>query len=664
MLEFDNRNEYVTVRVREDIHFSFKGNELRINGLLRNAITTQFEMDLECSCTRDCCTDCGRFMSFESIEKNVIETEAAIVEKEKNRIAKVEKSAAKMEKATAERLILIEGKASQADIFLRGFEPPMRRYSGNQKFFNLTEALFLSLNRIASLDLDSKIIGEKKKFLMHLTSQFEAFSTILQHHYRRLVIDKDVSHFQNNFEIGLSFCDYLEKNCTRGNGTNFSGGDEFILKSICSFLRLEVNLLVCTPGADFTFLKFNPFVEFHNDNYKATLFLLYFGEDDYQLCEKIPSRTPVGNISPDERLFIESVSRDDSFLTIHDDISAGNDDLNISYSLVDRLSKNDEHIKDEINPVILDDFRTSQSNIVQMGDIVWSSDDFNSFQRAPVMNNIYRHVSNEKDPLKDLYSAISFAAEGKMYISYLLETATTALYFSNRSEVNNCRFRDQVDWLDYVECVKIGQMNRYLKKNGCMDQDGQKLLLLGEFRIVVNLIDTLKVPLIAANYGSDLLYREAEEHRLSSLEEATLRHKGLELSKSNKEAAWKKFKSRLNKIMFEICLELWQIWFNLSSMSEDERQKLVSIDDVHFENQNEASIVKYTVNEDMEDFQELITTYKSKFNTRKTADLPKNAMEAKKKHLEMKALYELKTDMSGESCLLFCFVLYYFTVFF
>jgi hypothetical protein len=41
----------------------------------------------------------------------------------------------------------------------------------------------------------------------------------------------------------------------------------------------------------------------------------------------------------------------------------------------------------------------------------------------------------------------------------------------------------------------------------------------------------------------------------------------------------------------------------------------------------------------MEDFQELITTYKSVFNSRKLGDLPKNAEEAKEKHDLMKVKY-------------------------
>jgi hypothetical protein len=192
-------------------------------------------------------------------------------------------------------------------------------------------------------------------------------------------------------------------------------------------------------------------------------------------------------------------------------------------------------------------------------------------------------------------------------------------------------------------------MNRYLQKKGCIDDDGNRVLLVSDIRAVNTEIDTLEVPLKGNTFNDPKLHIEAEANRKLALNEARVRLKALESQKENKDAAWKKFKQRLNITMFEICIELWRIWFGLSNLTEEQKKKLNPIDDAHFESQNEASIIKYTVNSDMEDFQQLITTYKSKFNTRKTADLPKNALEAKKKHEELKAIWDFKVeDASGE----------------
>jgi hypothetical protein len=169
-------------------------------------------------------------------------------------------------------------------------------------------------------------------------------------------------------------------------------------------------------------------------------------------------------------------------------------------------------------------------------------------------------------------------------------------------------------------------------------EEGKKVNFHTESREIRKAIEELQVPLLLEDFQSGDLLLQAEEERILKLNEKVNELVQLKASKDVKAEAEKKFKARLNKIMFEICVELWQVWFGLQNMSDVERAKFVTIKDspiLDKNTRNLKTIVDLTDDSQMVDFQELITTYKSVYNTRKTADLPKNAKEAKEKHEQL-----------------------------
>jgi hypothetical protein len=267
-----------------------------------------------------------------------------------------------------------------------------------------------------------------------------------------------------------------------------------------------------------------------------------------------------------------------------------------------------------------------------------------SFYNAPVMDNIFRDLENvSDDPMANLANAINVAVSGKFYISYLLETATTQLYFSQKyNEGKDGMFRDAIDWLDFVEHIKLGQIKRHNIQNGLLiddgSEDGKKVNFHTESREIRKAIEEFEVPLLLEDFQSEDSFQEAEQERTLKLNGKVTELEQLKASKVVKAEAEKKFKARLNKIMFEICVELWQVWFGLQNMSEVERAKFITIKDspiLDKNTRNLKTIVDLTDDSQMVDFQELITTYKTVYNTRKTADLPKNAKEAKEKHEQL-----------------------------
>lgn len=635
-------DELISIRVGEDFNFSFQGNVERAKCTSSRedwviAKLSTVKIVKKCNCGPIlCCKACGKFMSFAQILANVDQTielynKHIELENEQIRI-----KAAELKDLNDQKVKSFNEQVKVAEQMMQCFTDPLRRLKGNITQYTQFEAVYNALH------LYGKMTFIEKKFYQHITSELKQFKNLLQQHYERLVLhntDKFLSSYSERLE---NLDDYISHFCTSSKNMNFTIGDEFSLKFLASIFNFEAIVFYNVIDKPNCFIEFNAFAEFEVDPSNTTkLVFAYYGGDIYQVFERVPPRSIIALpvLGDNVKTAFSELPRNFSF---HDATSM---DLDTSFlSLVDDLAHNDDEVKEELRSAIVPrSHLISREEKVKLGSMTYAPD--TEFMVQPIMNDLFRDINGlSEDPMNNLCNAISIACEGKLYVSYLLETAVTALYFCKNPSI--CRFRDHIDWLQYIDCIKLVQINKYyLRTNHVADKDDSTVKepsFRSIQRVLNNKIDKVESSL-QENIDPEL--KTTLESELMVLRADLV---SVKIRSEKKSKAWEKFKTRLNRIMWEIVCELWKIWYGLTRLTEAEREEFIDTNDsvliekveiTGVTNESVLSVIKYTDNASMEDFHQLITTYKSVYNSRKVQDLPKNAAEAQVKHEEMKEEY-------------------------
>jgi hypothetical protein len=660
--EPDDFDETITLKVRSmQTVFSGKDNRNKFYGTGKDQFVTSILTEKQCSktCIKLCCSVCGKFTSYEDIIQKVLEAET---EKVSSAALKLKQTKQRIKVSDDEESIAPENledvvSNNKADWFFGGyFEDKFMscdtRTLGGEYLtqFNIVHTGLVKAGLKGPLDIKT---GDK--FRSFFIEKMAAHLVVLKHHFDNLVVQNNNSHFDNKFshKIGDNLSQYL----ANLNDSKFGFGDEFTLKALATFFEFEAYVLVVSSdGKEECVLHFNPFIEFGN-KIQSVLRLVYFGGNRYKLGVKLPSRQSSVHIDENAKSWINSLKLDRTCFTDHELIEDEGDvtdnDTSFMSSYVADLSIDDVDLKEKLISSQQDLDHSRNSDIVRLGEEVYS--DKPNVKSIRIMDTLF-HDLNGKSPsgdlMLDLFNAINIAARGKMYISSLLETAVTALFFSESRKL----LRDEVDWLEFISYIKLSQLARFRVEKGYSDTEGKKITFHALSRDINFEIAKCKTPLLQlSQYATAEAYHAAVEfdkNREASLSAALAKKEELTDLIAKKEKDYDLFKNRLDSIMWEICVELWKIWYSLSNLDEKDEKNFVSsssefVDLTAEDPEYLQNIKRYTNPALMSDFQALRTTYKAYYTSRR--DLPKDAADAKVKHEQMKLKAENKAANKAEN---------------
>jgi hypothetical protein len=663
-------DEKITLRIRS-VEVTYSGSEIRKNCFDSPDMlfVTNIPTIKKCSqnCTKSKCSVCGNFNSYKQMVEMVTEGRrtavAVIALKQKQSRQRIQETGDDDEESLPENIastasVIVPLEVSnKAGWFFSGYQTNQMTAYENTKldkpYLTQCKAIYVSLFRSGY-----KVLAELSsfdRFMSAVNGKMSSEFATLNHHFDSLVRDKEDSNFANDDEryknCKVNFGEYLK--LLKSSKGKF--GDEFLLKAMATFFEFEAYVLdLSSSGGNESVLHFNPFIEYPNIT-NSVVTLVYFGKQDYQVGVRLSrGKFPV-HIHANARLWLDNILLVNTYFTNHDVVEDDDGETDMDCSFVSNycadLTTDDDEVKHDLEmelEVTQADINSKRnSDIVRLGSLVYANKPNSSSIR--IMDTLFRDVKHQSasgDHMLDLFNAIQIAARGKMYISCLLETAVTALYFSD----SRTQLRDEVDWLQYMNYIKLAMIARYRLEQGLESSNGVKLTKHSLSRAINSEIAKINAPLLERNqYANEEAYSAAvliDERREEMLVNMQLKRKELDVRIDKQNNDYVNFKDRLGVIMWEIVEELWKIWFSLSKLDKVGEEKFMesSSEFVDLTSSVEESaeyivnLRRYTNSSNMDDFQALRTTYKSYWSSRR--DLPVSAEDAKEKHNKMKIKVE------------------------